>query len=271
MGHPSPSSALPPRKSVLRSTSIDFAKNQLYSSLIGLSPLGAPLRRLLPQTCVGSSSWYSPAFNLEAPSSLDFGSVQRDNGQVLDTDPKSVQQYVGPFGVGRDGSKRLRDRKQFANRDSSEVRQTWRDPMSRVPEGNFGESFAVLTSPTAIWRARCLKPSLQSRVGLPKIRDPKYEPAHIALFWASHIFWYVRRRGMYLVGAGSQLPQPRGQASLRVAPDPSLGPGTTSVLLCLVAFSPRAKSSASSIVHLCGNCLLTSTALRNYLRLRVTA
>ncbi|CAM6070503.1 unnamed protein product [Sphagnum tenellum] len=39
LGHPSPLSALPQAINIIRSTSIDFAKNQLSPSLVGLSPL----------------------------------------------------------------------------------------------------------------------------------------------------------------------------------------------------------------------------------------
>ncbi|CAM9810563.1 unnamed protein product, partial [Phaeothamnion confervicola] len=53
---PSPSSALPPRVITRRSTSIDFAENQLLPALIGLSPLATGHPLLLQQKWVRSSS-----------------------------------------------------------------------------------------------------------------------------------------------------------------------------------------------------------------------
>ena len=50
LGHPHPTSALPPLYIFVRSTSIDFAENQLSPSSIGFSPLITSHLRLLPQT-----------------------------------------------------------------------------------------------------------------------------------------------------------------------------------------------------------------------------
>ena len=55
LGHPSPSSALPQAINIIRSTSIDFAENQLSLSLVGLSPLATSHPRILPHTWVRSS------------------------------------------------------------------------------------------------------------------------------------------------------------------------------------------------------------------------
>ena len=67
-------SALPLGTSPARSTSIDFAKNQLSLSLIGLSPLPTTHPRLLPQTSVRSSTRRYARFNLVIGRSLSFGS-----------------------------------------------------------------------------------------------------------------------------------------------------------------------------------------------------
>lgn len=57
-----------------RSTSIDFAENQLSPSLIGLSPLATAHPRLFQQTWVRSSRMYYHPFNLAMARSLGFGS-----------------------------------------------------------------------------------------------------------------------------------------------------------------------------------------------------
>ncbi|KAL5079335.1 hypothetical protein RYX36_007756 [Vicia faba] len=54
-GHPSPLSALPRAIDIMRSTEIDFAENQLYPILVGLSPLATSHPRILPHTWVQSS------------------------------------------------------------------------------------------------------------------------------------------------------------------------------------------------------------------------
>ena len=82
MGHPHPTSALPPfyffflkkKEKIVRSTSIDFAENQLSPSSIGFSPLIISHLRLLPQTWVRSSKTYYRFFNLLMTRSLGFGS-----------------------------------------------------------------------------------------------------------------------------------------------------------------------------------------------------
>src|SRR6201990_2453857 len=74
LGPPSPSSALPPRGNVRRSTSIDFAENQLFPSLIGLSPLCTSHPRLFQQAWVRPSSGCYPTFSLLMHRSLGFGS-----------------------------------------------------------------------------------------------------------------------------------------------------------------------------------------------------
>lgn len=61
-------------ESVHRSTSIDFAENQLFPSLIGLSPLSIVHPILLPQKWVRSSKKLSFFFNLTMDRSLGFGS-----------------------------------------------------------------------------------------------------------------------------------------------------------------------------------------------------
>ena len=67
-------SALPPERSHIRFTSINFAKNQLFLSLIGLSPLTSSHPRLLLQTSVRSSKRHYAFFNLFKIRSLSFGS-----------------------------------------------------------------------------------------------------------------------------------------------------------------------------------------------------
>ncbi|KAA0066843.1 hypothetical protein E6C27_scaffold271G002080 [Cucumis melo var. makuwa] len=53
--HPIPLSALPQAIDIIHSTEIDFAKNQLYPILVGLSPLATSHPRSLPHTWVRSS------------------------------------------------------------------------------------------------------------------------------------------------------------------------------------------------------------------------
>ena len=67
-------SALPVRSLQARSTSIDFAENQLSPSLLGLSPLSTSHPRLLPQAWVRSSKAYYRRFNLLMERALGFGS-----------------------------------------------------------------------------------------------------------------------------------------------------------------------------------------------------
>ncbi|KAG5098191.1 hypothetical protein JHK82_048045 [Glycine max] len=54
-GHPSPLSALPRAIDIMRATEIDFAENQLYPILVGLSPLATSHPCILPHTWVRSS------------------------------------------------------------------------------------------------------------------------------------------------------------------------------------------------------------------------
>src|SRR3712207_6598626 len=61
-----------------RPTSIDFAENQLFPSLIGLSPLAAAHPRLFQQAWVRPSSGCYPTFSLAAARSLGFGSPAGD-------------------------------------------------------------------------------------------------------------------------------------------------------------------------------------------------
>ncbi len=56
VGPPHPLSALPQQKTTKGSTSIDFVENQLLPSLISLSPLLTSHHRILPHTCVRSST-----------------------------------------------------------------------------------------------------------------------------------------------------------------------------------------------------------------------
>jgi len=67
-------SALPLLTLNKRFTSINFAKNQLSLSLIGLSPLPTNHPRLLLQTSVRSSKRNYAFFNLFIGRSLSFGS-----------------------------------------------------------------------------------------------------------------------------------------------------------------------------------------------------
>jgi len=67
-------SALPHVIWVIRSTSIDFAENQLFPSLISLSPLAKSHPRVLQHTWVRSSKMCYHFFNLLFARSLGFGS-----------------------------------------------------------------------------------------------------------------------------------------------------------------------------------------------------
>ena len=78
MGPPSPSGALPPGATGRRSTSIDFAENQLSPGLIGLSPLATAHPRLFQQAWVRPSSGCYPAFSLAMARSPGFGSPAGD-------------------------------------------------------------------------------------------------------------------------------------------------------------------------------------------------
>src|SRR3546814_6627920 len=71
---PSPSSALPPKVFARRSTSIDFAENQLFPGLVGLSPLATSHPRLFQQTWVRPSSACYRTFSLLMARSPGFGS-----------------------------------------------------------------------------------------------------------------------------------------------------------------------------------------------------
>ena len=64
----------PPWKMNLRSTSIDFAENQLFPSLISLSPLATSHPCILQHTWVRSSKMCYHIFNLLMARSLGFGS-----------------------------------------------------------------------------------------------------------------------------------------------------------------------------------------------------
>ena len=77
-------SALPPERFNRRFTSINFAKNQLFLSLIGLSPLVSSHPRLLLQTSVRSSKRLYAFFNLLKTRSLSFGSNKK-NTRTLHT------------------------------------------------------------------------------------------------------------------------------------------------------------------------------------------
>ena len=74
LGHPFPLSALPQMIISIRSTSIDFAENQLFPSLISLSPLATSHPRVLQHTWVQPSKMYYHFFNLLIARSLGFGS-----------------------------------------------------------------------------------------------------------------------------------------------------------------------------------------------------
>src|SRR3954454_19481723 len=66
-----------------RSTSIDFAENQLFPSLIGLSPLATAHPRLFQQAWVRPSSGCYPTFSLAAARSPGFGSHAGDYGALF--------------------------------------------------------------------------------------------------------------------------------------------------------------------------------------------
>jgi hypothetical protein len=68
-----------------RSTSIDFAENQLFPSLIGLSPLTTSHPLLLQQQWVRSSSGCYPTFNLLMARSPGFGSDPSNSSRPLRT------------------------------------------------------------------------------------------------------------------------------------------------------------------------------------------
>src|SRR3546814_3923745 len=59
---------------IRRSTSIDFAENQLFPGLIGLSPLNTTHPRIFQHSTVRSSSACYRTFNLVMPRSPGFGS-----------------------------------------------------------------------------------------------------------------------------------------------------------------------------------------------------
>ena len=59
---------------IRRSTSIDFAENQLFPGLIGLSPLNTTHPSIFQHTTVRSSSACYRTFNLVMPRSPGFGS-----------------------------------------------------------------------------------------------------------------------------------------------------------------------------------------------------
>jgi hypothetical protein len=82
---PSPSSALPPGAYIRRSTSIDFAENQLFPSLIGLSPLATSHPRLFQQAPVRSSSACYRTFNLLMARSPGFGSKATNSKRPVQT------------------------------------------------------------------------------------------------------------------------------------------------------------------------------------------
>jgi hypothetical protein len=79
LGPPSPSGALPPGVIGRRSTSIDFAENQLFPGLIGLSPLATAHPRLFQQAWVRPSSGCYPTFSLAMARSPGFGSPAGDS------------------------------------------------------------------------------------------------------------------------------------------------------------------------------------------------
>jgi hypothetical protein len=70
-----------------RSTSIDFAENQLFPGLIGLSPLATAHPLLLQQQWVRSSSACYRTFNLAMARSPGFGSDPGNCCPLLDTRP----------------------------------------------------------------------------------------------------------------------------------------------------------------------------------------
>ena len=73
-GQPAPRECSTPKDLFYkRSTSIDFAENQLSPSSFGFSPLVTSHPRLLPQTWVRSSRRFYPSFNLLMTRSPGFG------------------------------------------------------------------------------------------------------------------------------------------------------------------------------------------------------
>jgi len=76
-------SALPLLIKIKRFTSINFAKNQLSLSLIGLSPLPTSHPRLLLQTSVRSSKRNYAFFNLLIGRSLSFGSNESNWAHIF--------------------------------------------------------------------------------------------------------------------------------------------------------------------------------------------
>src|SRR5439155_9561660 len=90
---PSPSSALPPAVSNRRSTSIDFAENQLFPGLIGLSPLATSHPLLLQQSWVRSSSACYRTFNLPMARSPGFGSDPSNYGRPFRTRFRCASTY----------------------------------------------------------------------------------------------------------------------------------------------------------------------------------
>ena len=85
MGPHSFISALPLLTLYKRFTSINFAKNQLSLSLIGLSPLPTDHPRLLLQTSVRSSKRNYAFFNLSIGRSLSFGSNESNTLHSIHT------------------------------------------------------------------------------------------------------------------------------------------------------------------------------------------
>ena len=67
------------------STSIDFAENQLFPSLIGLSPLATAHPRLFQQAWVRPSSGCYPTFSLAMARSLGFGSHAGNSNRPCQT------------------------------------------------------------------------------------------------------------------------------------------------------------------------------------------
>ena len=83
LGPPFPLSALPPWYIYKRFTSINFAKNQLSLSLIGLSPLATNHPHLLPQMSVRPSKRCYAFFSLFIARSLSFGSHETNQRNFL--------------------------------------------------------------------------------------------------------------------------------------------------------------------------------------------
>ena len=76
-----------------RSTSIDFAENQLFPGLIGLSPLATGHPRLLQQSWVRSSSACYRTFNLPMARSPGFGSDPSNYGRPFRTRFRCASTY----------------------------------------------------------------------------------------------------------------------------------------------------------------------------------